>query len=413
MVLKKITSDNLYKKIDYLIKDNQFRKNLQKKAHKNFKLTNNYSTNLIDSLRSKLLKKKKINLNINSYKNMKILHITNFNERFDGRLHYNTGKRINNGFIRLGHNVFNISDRDIVSNYKSLRDPKGVKTLNKKIISSFDNFNPDIIIMGHADSVNFETLDYLKNKKKDLKISQWFLDPISKYGPDYNNNKKRLLKFEKIIDCNFITTDPKSIDFKLNNSFFIPNPADESFETLNNFNHDCVNDVFFAMSHGVHRGILKKGKFDDREGLLKRLIRENRDINFDFYGLENKQPIWGDSFKNNLANSKMGLNFSRGKPIKYYSSDRLAQLMGNGLLTLIDEKTHYSNFFTKKEIITYKNYNDLVEKIHRFKRNDKERRLIARNGKKKYLKYFNSSIVAKYILSKTFDIKDKRKFLWD
>ena len=36
-------------------------------------------------------------------------------ERHNGRLHYNTGKRINNGLIRLGHNVLNISDRDIVS----------------------------------------------------------------------------------------------------------------------------------------------------------------------------------------------------------------------------------------------------------------------------------------------------------
>ncbi len=412
LVIKKITVNNLFKKIEILIKDKQLRQQLQKKAYRNFKLTNKYSTNLIDKLRNDLIKKK-ININLNKVENLKILHITNFNERFDGRLHYNTGKRLNNGFIRLGHNVFNISDRDILSNYKSLRDPKGVKTLNNKIITSFNNFNPDLIIMGHADNVSTETLDYLKNKKKNLKIGQWFLDPISKYGPDYKNNKKRLLKFVNFTDANFITTDPKSIDFKLDNSFFIPNPADKSFETLNNYQNDCKNDVFFAMSHGVHRGILKKGKFDDREKLLKKLIKENKDIKFDFYGLDERQPIWGDNFKSILSDSKMGLNFSRGKPIKYYSSDRLAQLMGNGLLTLIDEKTFYSDFFTKKEIVTYKNYNDLVEKIHRYKKNDNERKLIARNGKKKYLKYFNSSLVAKYILNKILDLNNKNNFLWE
>ena len=412
LVIKKITVNNLFKKIEILIKDNQFRQQLQKKAYRNFKLTNKYSTNLIDKLRNDLIKKK-ININLNKVENLKILHITNFNERFDGRLHYNTGKRLNNGFIRLGHNVFNISDRDILSNYKSLKDPKGVKTLNNKIITSFNNFNPDLIIMGHADNVSTETLDYLKNKKKNLKIGQWFLDPISKYGPDYKNNKKRLIKFVNFTDANFITTDPKSIDFKLDNSFFIPNPADKSFETLNNYQNDCKNDVFFAMSHGVHRGILKKGKFDDREKLLKKLIKENKDIRFDFYGLDERQPIWGDNFKSILSDSKMGLNFSRGKPIKYYSSDRLAQLMGNGLLTLIDEKTFYSDFFTKKEIVTYKNYNDLVEKIYRYKKNDNERKLIARNGKKKYLKYFNSSLVAKYILNKILDLNNKNNFLWE
>ena len=48
-------------------------------------------------------------------------------------LHYNTGKRINNGLIRLGHNVFNISDRDIISNNKKFDDPKGIKSLNSKL----------------------------------------------------------------------------------------------------------------------------------------------------------------------------------------------------------------------------------------------------------------------------------------
>ena len=87
--------------------------------------------------------------------------------------------------------------------------------------------------------------------------------------------------------------------------------------------------------------------------------------------------------------------------------------MGNGLLTLIDEKTFYSDFFTKKEIVTYKNYNDLIEKINRYKKNDNERKLIARNGKRKYLKYFNSSLVAKYILNKTLDLDNKDNFLWE
>ena len=45
--------------------------------------------------------------------------------------------------------------------------------------------------------------------------------------------------------------------------------------------------------------------------MLTKLISENKEINFDFYGLNNKQPIWGDEFKLKLSNSKMGLNFSK------------------------------------------------------------------------------------------------------
>ena len=63
-----------------------------------------------------------------------------------------------------------------------------------------------------------------------------------------------------------------------------------------------------------------------------------------------------------------GTKLSRGKPVKYYSSDRIAQLMGNGLLTFIDEKTFYSDFFNQNEIVTYKNVNDLIEKILNIKK---------------------------------------------
>ena len=410
LVIENVTVDNLYKKIKFLIDNKQYRKKLQKSAHKNFIYTNKYSSNLIDTLRSSLITKK-VNINLNKNKKLKILYITNFNERFNGRLHYNTGKRIYNGLIKLGHNVFSMSDRDIISNYKNLVDPSGKNILNYKIIESCKNFNPDTIIMGHADSVKNETLDYLKNKNKNLKICQWFLDPITKFGPDYVNNKNRLLKCEKFIDASFITTNPKSLDFNVDNSYFIPNPVDASFETLKNYEENPKNDLFFAMSHGVHRGTLKKGKADDREKLLNKLFNKNKKIKFDFYGYSNKQPIWGDDFIKVLSNSKMGLNLSRGKPIKYYSSDRLAQLMGNGLLTFVDEKTCYSDFFTNKEIVTYKNYNDLIEKIYKYKKNDKERKLIAKNGKLKYFKYFNSTLVAEFIINKTYNIK--KKYYWD
>ena len=59
----------------------------------------------------------------------------------------------------------------------------------------------------------------------------------------------------------------------------------------------------------------------------------------------------------------MGLNLSRGEAIKYYSSDRITQIVGNGLVCLIDEKTEYRNFFNEQEMVFYRNTSDLSEKI--------------------------------------------------
>ena len=414
IILKSLTSQNVFRAVNKLIQNKEYLINLQKKNYYNFKFNHIFITKIIDTIR------KQFN-SANDFKNfyiqkkliLKILHITNFNERFNGRLHYNTGRRLNNGFIRSGHNVLTISDRDVINKNKRLIDPNGNKSLQKTIIESFNNFKPDAIILGHADAVSVNTLDYLKSKNNKLKISQWFLDPLGRFGPDHDKNRQRILDKNHLMDATFLTTDPNALDLKIQNSFFMPNPCDHSFETLKNYEHDCLYDVFFAMSHGVHRGGLKKGKFDDRELYINKLLRKNRKIKFDIYGMNNVQPIWSDNFMNKISDSSMGLNLSRGKPIKYYSSDRIAQLLGNGLLTFIHEKTYFRDFFTSKEIIFYKDINDLSYKINKYKKNSKERKLIARNGKNSYFKHFNSTIISDYILSKTFNYKSNNNFIWE
>ena len=167
------------------------------------------------------------------------------------------------------------------------------------------------------------------------------------------------------------------------------------------------------MSHGVHRGALKTGKEDDREKFINKLINLNKDLKFDVYGMNNVQPVWADNFLKKISNSYMGLNLSRGRPIKYYSSDRIVQLIGNGLLTFIDKETFLSDFFSSKEIIFYNNINDLSEKLNKYKKDKKSGKLIARRGRAKYLKYFNSDLVSEFIISKTFDLKINNKIIWD
>ena len=411
IILKNLSSDTLYKTIENLILDKKLLQKSQRLNYKNFIFDHKYISNLIDEIRDTFVARKIFYTKKN--KSFKIMHVTNLNERFDGRLHYNTGRRLNNGFIRNGHNVLTLSDRDIIHNYKSIKDFSGKQTLQNKIIEAFNNFKPDIVILGHADRVLNSTLSKMREINKDIVFSQWFLDPLSKYGPDHKSNSKRILDKKEFLNTTFLTTDPSALSINIPNSYFMPNPADKSFETLNNFNKNCPYDVFFAMSHGVHRGQLKSGKGDDRENFINKLINLNKDIKFDVYGMNNVQPIWADQFIKKIANSYMGLNLSRGKPIKYYSSDRIVQLVGNGLLTFIDKNTLLTDFFTNKEIVFYKNINDLSYKLNKYKKDKKSGKQIAKRGKVKYLKYFNSDIISEYILSKSFDYKLKQKVIWE
>ena len=166
--------------------------------------------------------------------------------------------------------------------------------------------------------------------------------------------KNRILDKIDVVDSTFLTTSPDVLNF-LNdkNSFYIPNPSDKSFEILDNFKKSCNVDVFFALSHGVHRGVLKSGKIDDRILFLNNLKSNTPNVKFDIYGIDKVQPIWADHYFKTISNAKMGLNLSRGEAIKYYSSDRITQIVGNGLVCLIDEKTNYKNFFNKNEMVFY------------------------------------------------------------
>ena len=409
IILENLSKNNLYNSINNLILKKKFRKELQYLSLKNFNLTHSNASNLVDSYRFNIINKNKFS--DFSKKKLKILHVTNFNERHNGRLFYNTGKRINNGFIRLNHSVLEFSDRDIVSYYRKINDLDGSKKLNNKLIEVISNYLPDLIVLGHADLIKRDTISFIKKTYPNIKFCQWFLDRMD---TKWIKNLKRFKHKLDLMDANFCTSDPKNLKIKkINPIYYLPNPVDESFEVLKNDQNSFLNnDVFFAMSHGVHRGVLKKGKFDEREIFINKLKKLTPNIKYDLYGMDSNQPIWADNFINKISKAKMGLNLSQGKPVKYYSSDRFAQLIGNGLLVFVDEKTKFKDFLNKNEIITYKNLADLAQKIIKFNKNNKLRKKIAKNGREKYHKHFNSKNIAKYIISKTYNLK-KDKFFWE
>ena len=226
--------------------------------------------------------------------------------------------------------------------------------------------------------------------------------------PDTSENIDKLKKFIPNVDHSFITTNPSILNIpkKYNkNIHFFMTPVDKNIECFDVYKLKPDNDVFYAMSHGVNRAILKEGKTDNRVNFLKKLIKKSNGIKYDFYGFEKQEPVWGNEFYKSLLNSKMALNLSRGNPTKHYSSNRIASLMGNGLLVFIDKKVQMNNFFNSNEIVSYNNIDDLADKIKFYKKNDKLRINIAKKGKEKYFKFFNESKISKYIIDKSLGKK--------
>ena len=406
IILNKLTSHELYLNLKKLIKNQKLRKKIQKDGFKNVKHQIKKNSIFIDKIRENCLQ----NFNLNFIRNkLRIINIYNTGQKLNHRLYnISLGKKFTNGFIRNGHDVLEISDRDFIRQNRSFSINSSSFKFQEYLTETFKNYNPDFLFFGHTKNIKSETIDQFRNINKNLIISQWNEDPVM---PSLNYSKTNISNisyYANLVDHNFITTEP-SVFKKQNNNvenlhfFFVP--VDRNIECFDVYKLNPMKDIFYAMSHGVNRAKLKKGKTDSRINFLNNLIKKIEGINYDFYGFENKEPIWGDYFYKALVNSKMGLNLSRGQPTKYYSSNRIASLMGNGLLTFIDKKTQMSDFFNNNEIIFYSSINDLSEKIKFYKKNEKSRVKIAKNGKKKYFQLFNELKTTKYIIDKSLGNK--------
>jgi len=402
IILKKLNSLELYKEIKKLILNPKKRKQIQLKSYKNVKHVTSTNSAFIDSIRESLFPD--FNLNILK-KRMRIINIYNSGQKNYHRLYnISLGKKFTNGFIRNGHDVLEISDRDFIR-----RNTNIFKTYNKikfqdYLIETFKNYNPNFIFFGHTKNLEIGTIKEFRSLNSNIIISQWNEDPIMQSLKYSKQNISNILEYSDFVDHNFLTTDPSVLrkqKFNIKNPHFFFVPVDKNIECFDTYLKNPTKDIFYAMSHGVNRAKLKKGKSDSRVHFLDILVSKLDGINYDFYGFKDKEPIWGNDFYKALINSKMGLNLSRGLPTKYYTSNRIASLMGNGLLTFVDKKTELNDFFNKNEIVYYKDINDLANKIKFFKNNNSLRKRIAHNGKKKYFKLFNELKISKYIIEKS------------
>ena len=404
--LKKTDVENIELETLRLIKNNKLRKSIQFKSRKFVKHILKENSKKIDEMRNSLFPF----LNIyRKNKKLRILNIYNLAQKLNHRIYnLSLGKKFTNGFIRNGHDVIEISDRDFIRQNKTIGFLNIKNKFQNYLIETFKNYNPDLILFGHSDNISENIINNLRSLNKRVIIPQWNEDPLMDNLSNRSNNLEKLKRFISLVDHTFITTDPSILNFskkESKNIHFFMTPVDKNIECFDVFNLKPQNDLFYAMSHGVNRAVLKSGKIDNRVNFLNKLVKKSDGIKFDLYGFGKQEPIWGNDFYKSLLNSKMALNLSRGKPTKYYSSNRIASLMGNGLMVFIDQKVKMTNFFSSKEIVTYNDIDDLADKIKFYKKKNKSRIKIAKKGKSKYFKLFNETKISKYIIDKSLGKK--------
>jgi len=405
LFLKNLKSSDIFNQINFLIKNP---KKLKFYQNKNFKKPLHLIENLVsflDSVKINMLKK---NIYINKSLGPKILHISNFNEKNNQRLfNISIASKLTNGFVRNKCDVINFSYRNYLSQ-------KIFPKLDADILDISKNYKPDLILLGHNNILKKGTLEKIKDNK--VKIALWYEDHVANYGPNWLSNLNLIEKNNDLIDKYFITTHPSVIKTKIDKKKlnFLPIPVDENIENLKIYeNKHRYKDLFFALSHGVNFGGLRNTSNDEREVFLKKIIEKGKGINFHILGINSDKPKWNYDFYKEMMICKMSLNLSRGKPLKYASSNRIASYVGNGILTFINKKVKFQELFSDKELVFYENEDDLISKILDLKDDISRINKISKNGKDKYFKIFNNQIVSDSILSKTLETTPKYKYAWE
>jgi len=401
LFLERISSDEIYRLIYKLIKNKKLQKIIQKRNFLNVKHKINKKVKQLDDLKRFFLNS---NVYVNRGKKLKILHISQFDDRNDYRLfNISISSKISKGLIRNGHDVINFSYRNYIN--KSIIQDRN-RTINQKVLDITNNYRPNLIILGHNNFLYRNNIEILKSKFN-CKISLWYEDALGKKadGPHWRENLSLIETNNDLIDTYFTTTHPDEIFTTINKKkmTFLPIPVDENIENLKLYeNKTNYKDFFFALSHGVNFGKLKKRKTDEREDFIKKLMNKFPRINYNILGIANENPKWNYDYYKELSKCKIALNLSRGKPIKLTSSNRIASLIGNGIYTFIDQKTQYDKIFDENEVGTYKSIDDLGNKVEFLLSNENKIKKYAKNGRDKYFKLFNSKVVSDKIINKTF-----------
>ena len=399
VILKDLSIKNLIKEINFYIKNKTQRKTRQLYNFNNKKILISNEIRKLDLIKNF----QPFLYNYSKKIPLRILHISNFDEKNSYRLfNLSISNKLSNGFIKNDHNVVNFCYRNF---YNKNKFNLIKENLDKKILEINNNYRPNLIIFGHFNYLQRETIVQLKKKYKS-KIILWYEDALSNIakGPDWFSNLNLIEINHDLIDKYYLTTHPEVIKTIIDKEklHYLPIPADRSVEFLELYKSKIkTNDLFFAYSHGVNYGKLKINNSDERISFLNKLKNKLKE-RFLILGNDFSQPKWNFDLYDELSKSKTALNLSRGLPVKYTTSNRIASLIANGIYTFVDEGTLLYNFFKDDEVGFYRNENDLINKLDRILSNDNKLKKLSKLGKKRYFELFSNCLVAKKIINDTF-----------
>lgn len=321
---------------------------------------------------------------------LRILHCASFRHRKYSYWYPSIEQKLTNGLIRLGHSVECFSQRDVAKNESWLGHKRfGLGAVNRKLIEACDNYAPQVLLLGHAELIENATVAEIRRRHPGIRVGFWYCDPL--WVPEKIALVKR---WASVCDTVFVTTGGgilAEIAREGATAAHFPNPVDASIETGRAFEAErWENDLFFA---GIEKGEPGRAEF------LRQLRDGTPGLRFRIHKAFGEPPIGGRAYIEALERSMMGLNLSRRWDVPWYTSDRIAHMMGSGTLALTPRTPGLTTLFSHEAMGWFDGYGDLRELIAHYRSRPDEARAVARRGWEEIHAKCGAETVAGWILA--------------
>ena len=335
---------------------------------------------------------------------MRVLHIAYQQLRRYGATRVSWAQKLTNGLIRNHHNVLVYSDRDVAAFEAPLgiRD-LGKKAANTKLLETAKAYEPDVIIAGHCDMISNATLAQLREQHPDVRIAHCNNDPL--FVP---SNVARIHSRAEVADAVFVSTGRRELtQFEGSRArvYHMPNPVDPAVENLHNHTAQHLDiDLLFCSNSDEFTERLRNVKW------LKDQL--GNQLNFKTFGSFGEPPVWGRDYDRVLARTRMGLNFNRQEGDYWYSSARMAQLAGNGILQFTHASARFDELMPDETLVYYQSIEELKDQIQRFNANNELCQSWAANTRAFFHEQMNATLYAQYILEATTLTPFSHPYVW-
>jgi len=335
---------------------------------------------------------------------MRVLHIAYQQLRRYGQTRVSWAQKLTNGLIKNDHYVSVFSDRDVAA----FEAPLGIRDLgknkaNQKLLETVDAVEPDLIIAGHCDIITNETLEEIRKRRPSITIAHCNNDPL--FVPD---NVERIKHRASVVDAIFVSTGRRELDIFEGlgaRVYHMPNPVDPAIECMSNDQRtDLDIDLLFCSN---------STNFTKRLEMVKWLKDQLGDeLNFKTFGSFGEPPVWGRDYDRALAQTRMGLNLNRQEGHYWYSSARMAQLAGNGILQFTHSGPRFDELLPPESVVYFNDQEDLLGKIREFHHDDAKRRLWASRAREFFHTEINSRLNAQYIVEASMMQDFSHDYVW-